>query len=172
VGLVRDDERRALRAVDDLRLDVQVAVARRLCVRHPGRELLESLRKRVLHNAFGVGQPKKHLGHARSLSTLSGHQPVLQNGGMPPDSLAARRDRIVARLRRIRVWLLLIVGGVAVALLPWTAYLSATLPSKQLTEHWDVAWAGLDLFEASALIALFVAVVRRSAFVPMFAAAA
>ena len=56
---------------------------------------------------------------------------------MPPDSLAARRDRIVARLRRIRVWLLLIVGGVAVALLPWTAYLSATLPSKQLTEHWD-----------------------------------
>ncbi len=91
---------------------------------------------------------------------------------MPPDSLAARRDRIVARLRRIRVWLLLIVGGVAVALLPWTAYLSATLPSKQLTEHWDVAWAGLDLFEASALIALFVVVVRRSAFVPLFAAVA
>jgi hypothetical protein len=91
---------------------------------------------------------------------------------MPPDSLAARRDRIVARLRRIRVWLLLIVGGVAVALLPWTAYLSATLPSKHLTEHWDIAWAGLDLFEAASLVVLFLAIARRSPFVPMLAAVA
>jgi hypothetical protein len=90
---------------------------------------------------------------------------------MPPD-LAARRDRIIARLRRVRVWLLLVVGGVAVALLPWTAYLSATLPSKHLTEHWDIAWAGLDLFEATALVLLFLAIARRSPFVPMFAAVA
>jgi hypothetical protein len=90
---------------------------------------------------------------------------------MPPD-LAARRDRIVARLRRIRIWLLLVVGVVAVALLPWTAYLSATLPSRHLTEHWDIAWAGLDLFEATALVLLFVAIARRSPFVPMFAAVA
>ena len=89
-----------------------------------------------------------------------------------PDSLAERRDLVIARLRRARHWLLLIVGGVAVALLPWTAYLSATLPSKHLTEHWDIAWAGLDLFEATALVSLFVAIVRRSRFVPMFAAVA
>ena len=93
-------------------------------------------------------------------------------GGVDPDSLAARRDRVIARLRKIRVWLLLLVGGVAVALLPWTAYLSATLPSEHLANHWDIAWAGLDLFEASALVALFVAVVRRSPFVPMLAAVA
>ena len=93
-------------------------------------------------------------------------------GGVDPDSLAARRDRVIARLRKIRVWLLLLVGGVAVALLPWTAYLSATLPSEHLANHWDIAWAGLDLFEAASLVLLFVAVVRRSAFVPMFAAVA
>jgi hypothetical protein len=91
---------------------------------------------------------------------------------MPPDSLRERRDRVIARLRRIRVWLLLVIGGVAVALLPWTAYLSATLPSKHLTEHWDIAWAGLDLFEATALVLLFIAIVRRSVFIPMFAAVA
>ena len=91
---------------------------------------------------------------------------------MPPDSLAARRDRVVARLRGVRHWLLLVVGGVALGLLPWTAYLSATLPSKHLAEHWDVAWAGLDVFEASALVTLFFAVVRRSRFVPMLAAVA
>jgi hypothetical protein len=91
---------------------------------------------------------------------------------MPPDSLADRRDRTVARLRRSRHWLLLLIGGVAVALLPWTAYLSATLPSEHLTEHWDIAWAGLDLFEATSLVLLFVAIARRSPFVPMFAAIA
>jgi len=93
-------------------------------------------------------------------------------GRVNPDSLAARRDRVVARLRRIRRSLLFVVGGVAVALLPWTAYLSATLPSRHVTRHWDIAWAGLDLFEASALVALFVGVVRRSKFVPMVAAVA
>jgi hypothetical protein len=91
---------------------------------------------------------------------------------MPPDSLADRRDHVIARLRRIRIWLLLVIGGVAVALLPWTAYLSTTLPSRHLTEHWDIAWAGLDLFEAIALVSLFFAMVRRSPFVPMFAAVA
>jgi len=59
-----------------------------------------------------------------------------------------------------------------VALLPWTAYLSTTLPSEHLTEHWDIAWAGLDLFEATSLVLLFVAIARRSPFVPMFAAIA
>jgi hypothetical protein len=92
--------------------------------------------------------------------------------GMEPNPRAARRDLVVGRLRRLRPWLLLLVGGVAIGLLPWTAYLSATLPSKHLTEHWDVAWAGLDLFEASALVALFAAVVRRSRFVPVLAAVA
>jgi hypothetical protein len=91
---------------------------------------------------------------------------------MAPDSLAERRDHVIARLRRLRKWLLLIIGGVAVGLLPWTAYLSATLPSKHLTEHWDIAWAGLDLFEATSLVLLFFAVVRRSPFVSMFAAVA
>jgi hypothetical protein len=91
---------------------------------------------------------------------------------MAPDTLADRRDQIIARLRRIRLWLLLVIGGVAVGLLPWTAYLSATLPSKHLTEHWDIAWAGLDLFEAVSLVLLFLAIVRRSQFVPMFAAVA
>jgi hypothetical protein len=91
---------------------------------------------------------------------------------MAPDSLGERRDQVISRLRRIRVPLLLVIGGVAVALLPWTAYLSATLPSRHLTEHWDVAWAGLDLFEATSLVLLFVAIARRSPFVPMFAAIA
>jgi hypothetical protein len=91
---------------------------------------------------------------------------------MEPDSLRARQTRFVHRLRRARLWLLLVLGGVAVALFPWTAYLSATLPSSHVTHHWDLAWAGFDLFEAVALVATLLAIVRRSALLPMLAAIA
>jgi len=72
----------------------------------------------------------------------------------------------------VRLPLLLVLGGVAIALLPWTAYLSATLPSRHVTHHWQVAWAGFDLFEAAALIGTVVAVLRRSVFVTALAATA
>src|SRR5438093_240793 len=66
-------------------------------------------------------------------------------------------------------WLVLVLGGVAVALLPWSAYLSATLPGKHVARHWDLAWAGLDVMEALALVATLFALVRRSPFLEMFA---
>jgi hypothetical protein len=91
---------------------------------------------------------------------------------MQQESLAAKRDRIINRLRRVRHWLLLVLGGVAIALFPWTAYLSATLPSEHVTHHWDLAWAGFDLFEAAALIAVLIGILRRSPFVPILAAVA
>jgi hypothetical protein len=88
------------------------------------------------------------------------------------DALAARQALVLHRLRRARLWLLLVLGGVAVALFPWTAYLSATLPSKHVTHHWQVAWAGFDLFEAAALVATVVGILRRSSLVPVLAAVA
>jgi hypothetical protein len=71
--------------------------------------------------------------------------------------------------RAVRFWLVLVLGGVAVALLPWSAYLSATLPGKHVARHWDLAWAGLDVMEAIALVATLFALVRRSPFLEMFA---
>jgi hypothetical protein len=91
---------------------------------------------------------------------------------MPTSSLPPRATDVLQRLRRWRPWLLLVLGAVAIALLPWSAYLSATLPSKHVTHHWGVAWTGFDLFEAAALIATLVAILRRSVFVTAFAAIA
>jgi hypothetical protein len=79
---------------------------------------------------------------------------------------------LIHRLRTGRTWLLLILGGVVVALFPWTGYLSATLPGEHVTHHWDLAWAGFDLFEATALAATLLALVRRSPRLPVVAAAA
>lgn len=86
--------------------------------------------------------------------------------------LPPKAARVVERLRRARLWLLLVLGGVAVALFPWSAYLSATLPSEHVTHHWRVAWAGFDIFEAVALIATFVALLRRSPAVTVLASIA
>jgi hypothetical protein len=33
----------------------------------------------------------------------------------------------------------------SLALLPWTAYLGYTLPSREASPHYDVAWAGFDI---------------------------
>lgn len=41
--------------------------------------------------------------------------------------------------------LLAIIGGSAVALLPWTWYLAATLPDRHDADQWRMAWVGFDL---------------------------
>jgi hypothetical protein len=89
---------------------------------------------------------------------------------LPPD----RRIAVLYlyHLRRARHWLILVLGGVALALLPWTGYLSATLPGEHVAHHWDVAWAGFDLFEALALVLTLFALVRGSPRLPLFAAVA
>lgn len=79
---------------------------------------------------------------------------------------------VLDRLRGARTWLLLILGAVVIALLPWTAFLTATLPARHVTHHWDLAWAGLDLFEALAIGATALALVRRSPLLPVAATAA
>jgi hypothetical protein len=91
---------------------------------------------------------------------------------MEERSLPPRATHVLERLRQARLWLLLVLGAVAIGLFPWTAYLSATLPSEHVTHHWDVAWAGFDLFEAAALIGTFLAMLRRSPFVTLLASIA
>ena len=91
---------------------------------------------------------------------------------MQASELTPRATRVLDRLQRARLWLLLVLGAVAIALFPWTAYLSATLPSKHVTHHWQVAWAGFDLFEAAALVGTVVAMIRRSVFVTAIASVA
>jgi len=80
--------------------------------------------------------------------------------------------QVLDSLRGARRWLLLLLGAVALALLPWTAYLTATLPGRHVAHHWDLAWGGFDVFEAAALGATMVALHRRLPQLPLFAAIA
>jgi hypothetical protein len=64
------------------------------------------------------------------------------------------------------------MGGVALGLLPWTVYLSVTLPPKHQSVHWDVVWPGLDVGIALAVGATVYGLVRLSNQLPIFASIA
>jgi hypothetical protein len=50
----------------------------------------------------------------------------------------------------------------AVALVPWTAYLALTLPARSVSGHYAVAWAGYDVLLSAGLLATGWAALRRS----------
>jgi hypothetical protein len=47
-------------------------------------------------------------------------------------------------------WVTPLFTLVAVGLLPWTLYLTFTLPSRHVTSHYDLAWVGFDIALAAA----------------------
>jgi hypothetical protein len=109
------------------------------------------------------GSRKSIFATAGSIPTAAfGHLPCGHNGEVP----------VLDHLRGARKWLLLLLGAVALALLPWTAFLTATLPGQHVAHHWDLVWAGFDVFEAAALGATLVALLRRLPQLPLFAAVA
>jgi hypothetical protein len=42
-------------------------------------------------------------------------------------------------------WMTLLLGLVAVLLVPWILYLTFTLPSRHVTFNYDLAWVGFDV---------------------------
>jgi hypothetical protein len=65
------------------------------------------------------------------------------------------------RVRPAR-WVTLLLGLVAIGLVPWTLYLTFTLPSRHVTFHYDLAWVGFDVALACAFAATTLAALRRS----------
>lgn len=60
---------------------------------------------------------------------------------------------------------------VAIGLLPWTLWLSLTLPSHHVARHWDLAWAGFDLLLSGSLVTTGVGLARGHPLVQAAAAA-
>jgi hypothetical protein len=67
-------------------------------------------------------------------------------------------------------WLVAVLGGVAVVLVPWTLYLTFTLPARHVTVHYDLAWVGFDVGLTVSFAATTWAVVRGSRWLAPFAA--
>jgi hypothetical protein len=91
------------------------------------------------------------------------------------------REREVRHLRRspraqaervpLPAWVPILLGAVAVALVPWTLWLTFSLPSRHTTEHYDLAWVGFDIALVSSFALTAGAALRWSAWLEPAAAA-
>jgi hypothetical protein len=68
-------------------------------------------------------------------------------------------------------WAPPLLGLVALALVPWTLWLTFSLPSRHVSQHYDVAWIGFDLGLAFAFAATAWSALRRPRWLPALAAA-
>jgi len=59
----------------------------------------------------------------------------------------------------------------SVVLLPWTIYIAAALPSRQLAPHYDAAWTGFDVMLLTALTSTAYFALRRSRYLATAATA-
>jgi len=57
-------------------------------------------------------------------------------------------------------------------LIPWILYLGFSLPSRQVSRHYDAAWVGFDIFELIALSATGYLALRRSRYLALASASA
>ena len=73
--------------------------------------------------------------------------------------MAGERDVGALPLPR---WAAPLLTAVAAALVPWTLYLTWSLPAHHTTEHWQIAWGGFDVFLAGVLSATAIGL-RRGA---------
>jgi len=77
----------------------------------------------------------------------------------------------MAKLRSLtlRHWVIGAFGAVAIGLLPWTLWLSLSLPEDHVSDHWDLAWTGFDIALALLFGATAWAAYRRSTWVTALA---
>jgi hypothetical protein len=59
-------------------------------------------------------------------------------------------------------WLVPLLTLVAIGLLPWTLWLTYSLPSRHVTDHYDLAWVGFDIGLLVAVSTTAVLAVRSS----------
>jgi hypothetical protein len=67
-------------------------------------------------------------------------------------------------------WVTIFLSLVAIGLVPWTLWLTFSLPSRHVTDHYALAWVGFDIGLAAAFGATAWAAYRASDWLVPFAA--
>jgi hypothetical protein len=72
---------------------------------------------------------------------------------------------------RLYRWVPRLLALVALALVPWTLWLTVSLPSRHVSQHYDVAWIGFDVALAAAFGLTAWSALRRPRWLVALAAA-
>jgi hypothetical protein len=80
-------------------------------------------------------------------------------------------DRVLVDNSRIVRWAGPLFVVCALILVPWIVITSITLPSRAISENWDVAWAGYDVGLFGGLLATAICALRRSRYLAVAASA-
>jgi hypothetical protein len=62
-----------------------------------------------------------------------------------PDGTPAEATPVLPRFRPVPRWIAPVFALLAIATVPWTVYLAATLPENLQTRNYRVAWVGFDI---------------------------
>jgi hypothetical protein len=73
---------------------------------------------------------------------------------------------------RLPRWVTVLFAVAVVALVPWTLWLTFSLPARHVTEHYDVLWVGFDIALLGVLGGVAWATVRSSRWLIPLAASA
>ncbi|MDQ1735188.1 MAG: hypothetical protein QOH56_1439 [Pseudonocardiales bacterium] len=80
-------------------------------------------------------------------------------------------NRVLVDNARLVRWAAPLFALCAVILLPWIVVAGLTLPSRQISENYDLAWAGYDVLLLIGLLATAILALRRSRLLPIAASA-
>jgi hypothetical protein len=75
------------------------------------------------------------------------------------------------RLPTLRKLVIVVFSVIGVALLPWSIWLTSSLPPTHTTHRWDIAWSGFDTGLALLFLLTALAAWRRSPWVGALSAA-
>lgn len=91
------------------------------------------------------------------------------------DDLIAPADepenRILVDESRLVRWVGPMFALFSVVMVPWIAYIAVSLPSRQLSPNYDLAWAGFDVLLAAGLASSAYFALRRSRYLSAASAA-
>ncbi|HLH82053.1 MAG TPA: hypothetical protein VKV38_02210 [Trebonia sp.] len=81
-------------------------------------------------------------------------------------------DAVLADTSRVVRWAGPAFALLSLVLIPWTVYLGFSLPDRQVSRHYNIAWVGFDVMEMVALGATGYFAIRHSRYLAVTAAAA
>lgn len=91
------------------------------------------------------------------------------------DDLVAPADepenRVLVDESRLIRWVGPVFALFSVVMVPWIVYIAVSLPSRQLSPNYDLAWAGFDVLLAAGLAGSAYFALRRSRYLSAAAAA-